>query len=85
MAARLARDDGQIPEAHNGIPDILDEVHWELDWLEGMQDPSDGGVYCVVKPNGTIDGWYQKGMPDEPHNNDRVGISRLTLSYPRFH
>jgi hypothetical protein len=27
LAARLARDDGQIPEAHNGIPDILDEVH----------------------------------------------------------
>ena len=57
LASRLLRDDGQIPEAHNGIPDILDEVKWELDWLEGMIDPADGGAYCVVKPNGTIDGW----------------------------
>jgi hypothetical protein len=78
MAARLSRDDGQIPEAHNGVPDILDEIKWELDWLQSMQDPGDGGAYCIVKPNGTIDGWYQKGMPDESHNDDRVLLPKDT-------
>jgi len=32
------RDDYNIPESGNGIPDILDEVKWELDWLKRMQD-----------------------------------------------
>jgi len=33
-----------IPESENGVPDILDEIKWNLDWMESMQD-SDGGVY----------------------------------------
>ncbi len=36
-------DDYNIPESGNGIPDVLDEVMWELDWLKKMQE-SDGGV-----------------------------------------
>ncbi len=36
-----------IPESGNGIPDILDEIKIELDWLIKMQD-SDGGAHCVV-------------------------------------
>lgn len=41
--------DGQlsIPEAENGIPDILDETRWALEWLLKMQD-SGGGVYHKV-------------------------------------
>lgn len=34
-----------IPESGNDLPDLLDEIKWELDWLLTMQDPSDGGVY----------------------------------------
>ncbi len=34
-----------IPESGNAIPDILDEVLWNLRWLLTMQDPDDGGVY----------------------------------------
>ncbi|GGF26202.1 glycoside hydrolase family 9 protein [Echinicola rosea] len=34
-----------IPESQNAIPDILDEILWNLDWMERMQDPLDGGVY----------------------------------------
>lgn len=33
-----------IPESENGVPDLLDEMKWELDWLFNMQD-EDGGVY----------------------------------------
>jgi len=29
-----------IPESSNGIPDLLDEIKWELDWLLRMQLPS---------------------------------------------
>lgn len=34
-----------IPESGNALPDILDEVLWNLDWMLTMQDPEDGGVY----------------------------------------
>ena len=34
-----------IPESGNGIPDILNEVLWNLRWMLTMQDPNDGGVY----------------------------------------
>jgi endoglucanase len=39
-------DDYGIPESGNGIPDILDEVKWGLDWLIRMQN-SDGSLLCV--------------------------------------
>ncbi len=34
-----------IPESGNNLPDILDEILWNLEWMEAMQDPNDGGVY----------------------------------------
>jgi len=40
-------DDSNIPESGNGIPDILDEVKYELDWFFKMQR-EDGGVYFKV-------------------------------------
>ena len=38
-------DDMVIPESGNNIPDILDEIKYEADWLLKMQDPKTGGVY----------------------------------------
>ena len=40
------RDDYGLPESGNGIPDILDEVKWGLDWLGRMQN-ADGSVLSV--------------------------------------
>lgn len=37
--------DLNIPESGNSLPDLLDEIKWEVDWLFTMQDPEDGGVY----------------------------------------
>jgi len=34
-----------IPEQGGDLPDLLDEIIWNLDWMLSMQDPSDGGVY----------------------------------------
>ena len=39
----LFTDDWNIPESGNNIPDILDEVKWELDWL-----------YKMVNGDGTV-------------------------------
>ncbi len=44
-------DDFNIPESRNGLPDLLDEVMFELEWLKKMQD-KDGGVLIKV---GTLD------------------------------
>lgn len=44
-----------IPESGNEIPDILDEVKYEADWMLKMQDSATGGVYSetVVKEKNT--------------------------------
>lgn len=39
-------DNSGIAELANGVPDILDEVKWPLDWLVRMQN-SDGSLLCV--------------------------------------
>jgi len=49
-----------IPESGNGIPDVLDEVKYELDWLFKMQN-SEGGVYHKV----TCANFPQFVMPEE--------------------
>ena len=38
-------DESGLPESGNGIPDIVDEVKYEVDWLIKMQDSKTGGVY----------------------------------------
>jgi endoglucanase len=41
-----------IPESLNKVPDILDEILWNLRWMLTMQDPSDGGVYHKLTNSG---------------------------------
>lgn len=42
----------QFPESDNKIPDILDEMMYNLEWMLTMQDPTDGGVYHkLTTPN----------------------------------
>lgn len=54
-------DDFRIPESGNGVPDVIDEVRFELDWLKRMQD-SDGGVYIKL---GTLDfDWAERPSLD---------------------
>lgn len=51
-----AYDDGQLyvtrSESENGIPDILDEALWEIDWWLRMRDDQGGYLtgLCNVKP-----------------------------------
>lgn len=50
-----------IPESGNQLPDLLDEVLWNLEWMLTMQDPADGGVYHKLT-NKSFDG---NQMPHE--------------------
>lgn len=61
LSSNLASDDLGLPFSNNGIPDVIEEVKWELDWLEKMQDPDDGGVFSIVKPARTFG--YETDMP----------------------
>ena len=40
-------DDFDIQESGNGIPDLLDEVKWEVEWMERMQ-MEDGSLLSVL-------------------------------------
>lgn len=41
-----------IPESGDYMPDFLDEIMYNLKWMETMQDPADGGVYHkLTTPN----------------------------------
>jgi endoglucanase len=56
-------DDFNIPESGNGIPDVLDEVKWETDWLKKVQ-LKDGSAVLKV---GEI-GYFNASPPSSDHN-----------------
>lgn len=37
-----SEDDMNIPESGNGVPDLLDEARWGLEWMLSVQEPSGG-------------------------------------------
>ena len=40
---KIFSDDFNIPESGNGIPDLIDEVKYELDWIKKMQH-----LYAII-------------------------------------
>ncbi|WP_343303249.1 glycoside hydrolase family 9 protein [Chitinophaga niabensis] len=54
-----------IPESNNTIPDILDEMIYNLRWMLSMQDPNDGGVYNKCT-NASFDGMVMPGVTKAP-------------------
>jgi len=54
-----------IPESQNTLPDVLDEVLWNLRWLLTMQDPADGGVYHKLT-NAGFDGMVMPAAATAP-------------------
>lgn len=61
-------DSTNIPESGNGVPDLVDEMKWELDWTLKMQD-ADGGVFNrnggISYDNGLggVEGWASDKQP----------------------
>ena len=56
-------DNLNIPESGNSVPDLLDEVRFELNWMFKMQD-TDGGVFFKVTPH-NFSGFI---MPDKDNS-----------------
>ena len=54
-----------IPESGNHVPDILNEVLWNLRWMLTMQDPNDGGVYHKLT-NAVFDKFEMPDKGDAP-------------------
>ncbi len=54
-----------IPESNDDVPDILNEVIYNLRWMLTMQDPNDGGVYHKCT-NTVFDGMVMPGITRAP-------------------
>jgi endoglucanase len=65
-------DDFNIPESGNGVPDVIDEVKWEIDWLKKMQNP-DGSALLKV---GIIT--YNETVPPSASNEPRYYVPTCT-------
>ena len=69
-------DDYNIPESGNGIPDILDEVKWEMDFFKRMQDATGtNGLFIKVGADN-----YNAGSPPSTDNNPRYYVPECTSS-----
>lgn len=54
-----------IPESGDAVPDLLNEVLYNLRWMLTMQDPFDGGVYHKCT-NAAFDGMVMPGVTKDP-------------------
>ena len=70
-ATRGAFDDGTmaIPESNNGVPDVLDEARWELEWMLKMQVPAGEELAGMVHHKVQDDGWT--GLPLLPSDDPK--------------
>jgi len=68
-------DDTGIPESGNGIPDLLDEIKWELDWLLKMQQ-SDGSSLMKV----SVDGWQASSPPSSDGTSRYYGEAQSSAT-----
>ncbi|MFI5131461.1 MAG: glycoside hydrolase family 9 protein [Chitinophagales bacterium] len=69
-------DNYNIPESGNGIPDLLDEVKYEIDWLKRMQDASGtNGLFLKVGVDN-----FNAVSPPSGDNNPRYYVPECTSS-----
>jgi len=69
-------DDLNIPESGNGIPDLLDEAKWELDWLRRMQTATGNG--SVLSKLAVTD--HQRASPPSTDTTPRYWGAASTAS-----
>lgn len=60
----------------NGLPQVLDEAKWGLDYLLKIQD-EDGGVFLAVKPH---DWWNSESPPRRFLANKGTGVTARVVS-----
>jgi endoglucanase len=59
----------QVPEKGNGVPDVLDEARWELEWMLKMQVPGGEPLAGMVHHKMNDDQWT--GLPMRPEQDPR--------------
>jgi len=60
-------DDWNIPESGDGIPDLINEIKWELDWLKKMVN-DDGSVHIKM---GSVSYGDNNSAPPSANNDGR--------------
>ena len=79
-------DDVGLPDSGNGIPDLVDELLWGLDWLVRMQEP-DGSLLSVLdvdeaSPPSRARGPSRYGLPSTAAT--LAGAAAYALAASRF-
>ena len=59
-----------LPERGNGVPDVLDEARWELEWMLTMQVPAGEPLAGMVHHKVHDNEWT--GLPLDPAADDKV-------------
>ena len=84
-------DDMGIPESGNGVPDILDEVKYEVEWMLKMQDQKTGAVYAgvtIYSSNGDIPGKtadiYVEPASVEAERAFAMALAKFSYLYQNF-
>ncbi len=68
--ALLGDDTLPIPEVGNGVPDVLDEARWELEWMLKMVVPDGAPLAGLVHHKIHDNEWT--GLPLMPHLDDKT-------------
>ena len=63
-----------IPESNDAVPDLLNELIYNLRWMIAMQDPNDGGVYNKCT-NAAFDGMIMPGVTTAPRYVVQKGVA----------
>ncbi|MDR2888900.1 MAG: glycoside hydrolase family 9 protein [Lachnospiraceae bacterium] len=80
-------DDGAIPESGNLIPDLLDEIRYEIDWLLKMQDVGTGGVFAgisVYRTDETSETAYIEPISPEATQMYCAAMAKFSYLYQGF-
>ena len=76
--ARFADGRAAIPEAGNGVPDLLDEARWELEFLLKMQVPDGTRLSVPVGQKRTVPGLVFSGIDASGMAHHKVADVRWT-------
>ncbi|MDE5932613.1 MAG: glycoside hydrolase family 9 protein [Lachnospiraceae bacterium] len=80
-------DEVGIPESGNGIPDLIDEVRYEVDWLLKMQDATSGAVYSavsVIEESGTSYRLYAEAVTMDATIQFAATMAKFSYLYQNF-
>jgi endoglucanase len=76
----LADGKQNIPESGNGVPDVLDEVRWELEWMLKMQVPAGNALAGMAHHKMHDRAWTELGTAPNEDKQPRVLMAPSTAA-----